>query len=165
MVGRRKLDTPVERVIIMDTKSEACEGVESCKKFVKSRQIATYNTWVSDIYISDIRENFLIAPDGSVYEGRGFRHEGQHSFDTAVTSYNNQAIGVSFIGNYSTCNLTSKQEESFDKFIEKYIGENKIVSNYSVYYVDQFKYQSTEEAINDKLYNKVKYFENWRERK
>lgn len=165
MRGQRNLETPVNKIILMDTKTESCESDDACKQFVKARQIATYTTYFMGFSVNDIRENFLIAADGTVFEGRGFDREGQHTYDYASTSYNNLAIGVSFIGNYSDFELSSKQEESFKKFVEQYVNAGKIISNHRIYYVDQFKYVSTQEQTNDKLFDKTKSFARWKESK
>jgi len=45
---------------------------------------------------ADIGYNFLVAEDGSVYEGRGWDTVGAHTY-----GYNSVSIGIAFIGNFS----------------------------------------------------------------
>lgn len=161
MKGRIKLKPPVKRLIIMDTQTEKCNNTEACKTFVKDRQLVHYNDYEQgSISIQDIRENYLISSDGTIFEGRGFSYEGQHSYDQSKTSYNNEAIGVSFIGIYSEFDIDSRQKESLKYFIQKCIEENNLILEYKVYY----KYQLTESRQSyDKLYETVKTMDHWKE--
>lgn len=44
---------------------------------------------------NDIIYNFLIGCDGTIYEGRGWAVEGDHT-----EGYNHKSIGVAFVGNF-----------------------------------------------------------------
>ena len=161
MKGRIKLKSPVKRLIIMDTQTEKCYNTEACKTLIKDRQLVHYNDYEQGrISIQDIRENFLISSDGTIFEGRGFSYEGQHSYDQSKTSYNSEAIGISFIGNYSEQDIDSRQNESLKYFIQKCIEENNLILEYKLYY----KYQLTESRQTyDKLYETVKMMNHWKE--
>lgn len=159
MSGKKAQKPPIERLIVMDTQTAECNDIETCKAFVKKRQMDNYNDLeLGSITIDDICENFLISPDGNIFEGRGFSKEGQHSFDRSKTSYNNQAIGVSFIGNYTEQDIESSQNESLIYFTQKWIEEDLLVPDYKLYY----KYQLTESRQTyDKLYETVKTMNHW----
>lgn len=159
MKGTKKLKTPIERVILMDTQTGTCNRTEDCTKFVKKRQLDTYATYVAGFSVTDIRENFLIAPDGAIYEGRGFSYEGQHSYDRGLTSYN-KAVGVSFIGNYTEQDLNEKQRKSFKYFLKKFIDTGTIKVDYKIYYKEQLVGSNEVKAV---VYETVKTFDNWRE--
>ena len=56
-----------------------------------------YRMMLQTIGWADIGYNFLIGEDGRVYEGRGWKVTGAHTF-----SYNDSSIGISFIGIFET---------------------------------------------------------------
>lgn len=112
--------------------------------------------------MNDIPENFLIAPDGSIFEGRGFSREGQHTFDYTKTSYNNGALGITFIGDYTERNLTADQVECFNYFIQKSIDDNMVKTDYKLYYKDQLAGTLTSN-VTDQLYETVKSWDHWKE--
>lgn len=45
---------------------------------------------------SFLSSSFLIGEDGRVYEGRGWRTEGAHTY-----GYNDLALGIAFIGDFT----------------------------------------------------------------
>lgn len=63
---------------------------------------------------SDIGYNFLIDPNGVIYEGRygGLGVEGGHAY-----SHNRGTIGVSMLGTYSDVNITPKARESLENLL------------------------------------------------
>lgn len=161
MKGENKLEMPVKRIIIMDTQTEKCYDSNSCKVFLKSRQKSFNKVLLSEgLYTTDIPENFFVAPDGSIFEGRGFTHEGQHSYDQALTSYNNQAIGVSFIGNFTDDDLNSQQLEGFNYFIQKFVREGQIREDYQIYYREQLIGPN---VLTKKLQKNIKTWNHWME--
>lgn len=137
----------------MDTQTDTCSGEEDCKRFVRLRQSE------GNLY-EDIFENFLIASDGSVFEGRGFEFEGQHSFDRVTTSYNNQAIGVSFIGNYTETDLSEDQFEGFKYFVQRSINESLIRVDYKLYFREQLVGPN---VITKRLQAAVTTWDHWTE--
>lgn len=151
--GDKKLKSPVDRIIVMDTQTDTCSGEEDCKTFVRLRQRE------GNLY-EDIFENFLIAPDGSVFEGRGFEFEGQHSFDRVLTSYNNQAIGVSFIGNYTETHLSEDQFEGFKYFVQRSVNESLIRVDYKLYFREQLVGPN---VITKRLQAAVTTWDHWTE--
>jgi len=127
---------------------------------MKKRQ---YDAYLSAVPLTDIQENFLIASDGTIYEGRGFAYEGEHTKDQATTSYNNQAIGVSFIGNYTETSLSTEQIESFEYFVQQMISNGTLIDeNFKLYYNEQLIGSN---ESNDELYKSVRNFTNWQESK
>lgn len=104
----------------MDTQTVTCSGDDACINFVQNRQNSSYLA-----NSQDLPENFLISTDGTIYEGRGYSYEGQHSNDRGSTSYN-KAIGVSFIGNLTENIPSDVQLNSLKYFIEKSVGDGKV---------------------------------------
>lgn len=161
MKSEDKLELPVKRIVIMDTQTEKCDDSNSCKDFLKSRQKSFIKVLLSKgFYTTDLPENFLIAPDGSIFEGRGFTYEGQHSYDQASTSYNSQAIGVTFIGNLTDIDLSSRQLEGFNYFIQKSVKEGQIKEDYQLYYREQLVGPN---VISKKLQDNIKTLDHWKE--
>lgn len=73
-VGKRKQLIPIQRVIIMETGADSCTTLEGCKQFLQHKQNKDYPK------ADDIKENFFVGLDGTIYEGRGWSREGQHSY-------------------------------------------------------------------------------------
>lgn len=165
MQGTKRLTLPVNRIVVHDTQTESCSDDEDCKAFVRQRQIATYGSYYLGISLDDIKENFLISQVGTIFEGRGFSHEGQHTYDACKTSYNS-GLGVSFIGSYTSRNLTENQEKAFVYLIQKFIDEGKIIADYKLYFHEQL---SGLNGLNDPwdgyLARSAKTWSNWRKSK
>jgi N-acetylmuramoyl-L-alanine amidase len=64
---------------------------------------------------NDIAYNFLIAPSGRVYEGRGKEVEGAH------TQGHNNDCGIAFLGDYTTTKLTKAQITAY-KLLRRKLG-------------------------------------------
>lgn len=158
MHGDTKLVSLLTRVIIMDTKTETCDDPTACEIFVRKRQAETYSNFVHGFLLKDIPENFLIASDGTIYEGRGFTYEGQHTYDLATTSYNYNVIGVSFIGDFNHTQLSQKQEEAFIYFTQKSIRDGRLARDYKLYFIEQLVGSNKSKS---KLFQTIKSFENW----
>lgn len=159
MKGRIKLNLPAKRIILMDTVTDPCHDVDDCKLFMQKRQNSSYLSQFQSMQIQDIPENFLIATDGTIFEGRGFSYEGQHTYDIG-TSYNNDAIGISFIGNYSKNELSSAQKESFEYFAQKFVDEGNLEVDHLVYYKQQLIKSN---VADDRLYGFIRTLEGWKE--
>ncbi len=101
---------------------------DSCIKTVQSLQ--TFDRKISNF--NDIRYNFLISEDGSVFEGTGFNYRGHHTFDMLAKYYEN-SIGIFFIGNYSDGSLSQQQINATKSLIRGGIDGGKIAENYLLY--------------------------------
>lgn len=159
MKGKIKLKVPLTRVIIMDTKTDTCEEPTACESFVRKRQADTFATSVHGFGLNDIRENFLIASDGTIYEGRGFTYEGQHTYDSGSTTYNNDVIGVSCIGDFNNIQPNQSQVDALKFFIKKSIEDANLIGDYKLYFIEQLIGSND---INNCLYETVKSFGNWK---
>ncbi len=77
----------------------------------------------------DIGYNFVIAPDGSIFEGRYARrydpweiHDGENRSGEAVqgahvSGYNSGSVGVSLMGNFSTTRMTRAMRKTLVNFL------------------------------------------------
>ncbi|XP_063002099.1 peptidoglycan recognition protein 3-like isoform X2 [Elgaria multicarinata webbii] len=81
-----------EYVVIIHTAGHPCNSQPDCSRDVKNVQAFHQDLkgWC------DIAYNFLIGEDGRVYEGRGWRNEGAHTY-----GYNDLTLGIAFIGSFT----------------------------------------------------------------
>lgn len=63
---------------------------------------------------SDIAYNYLIAPDGTAWEGRGYEVVGAHT-----EGRNSKSIGVCFMGTFTTAAPTPAAVAAFDQLLER----------------------------------------------
>ncbi|XP_063173008.1 peptidoglycan recognition protein 3-like [Candoia aspera] len=84
-------NVPPEYVVIIHTAGNPCRTHADCHNEVKSIQNFHMNLkgWC------DIAYSFLIGEDGYVYEGRGWRNVGSHTY-----GYNDLSLGIAFIGTF-----------------------------------------------------------------
>lgn len=81
----------------------------------------------------DIQENFLIGMDGTVFEGRGLHREGQTTYDS-LTSFNTQALSISFMTTINDKEPNSMQKETFCHFINDSIFSGDLSPKYKAFY-------------------------------
>ncbi|XP_044278717.1 peptidoglycan recognition protein 3-like [Varanus komodoensis] len=81
-----------EYVIIIHTAGTSCETQVECSR--ETRGVQDYHLKIKRW--CDIAYNFLIGEDGNVYEGRGWRSEGSHTY-----GYNDLSLGIAFIGSFT----------------------------------------------------------------
>ncbi|XP_055344216.1 uncharacterized protein LOC129592250 [Paramacrobiotus metropolitanus] len=111
-----------------------CTDRESCKKTVRAIQDDHMGfTPASTTKFADIGYHFLIAMDGSVFEGRGWLVKGSY-----YKPLNTQGFGVAFIGTFpeagtSVAPLTYEAVLSAHRLLRCALSEDYLVSvNYSV---------------------------------
>lgn len=97
----------------------------------------------------DIRENFLIASDGWVYAGRGFGREGQTTFSNSVTSFNSQAISISFLMAEEDIEPSRKQKASLCWFVEHSIENENLAENYTAFHQSLLVSSEDEDELNE----------------
>ena len=74
IIGKQKQLNPIQRIIVMETGDVSCTTTKSCKQFLINKQNKDYPK------ADDIKENFFVGLDGTIYEGRGWNREGQHTY-------------------------------------------------------------------------------------
>lgn len=74
IIGKQKQLKPIQRIIVMETGAVSCTTLKSCKQFLLHKQNVDYPK------VDDIKENFFVGLDGTIYEGRGWNREGQHTY-------------------------------------------------------------------------------------
>ncbi|XP_053134939.1 peptidoglycan recognition protein 3-like [Hemicordylus capensis] len=84
--------TLAEYVIIIHTAGTECNTRAECSR--ETRNVQDYHMATKGW--CDIGYSFLIGEDGYVYEGRGWRSEGAHTY-----GYNDLSLGIAFIGTFT----------------------------------------------------------------
>lgn len=88
--------------------------------------------------LRDIPWNFLIGDDGLVYEGRGFRFQGEIlSENSHISSFDDVGILIAFIGNFSIRTLSSQQVYALDTFLEYASRRDVLIDNFKLLLQDQ----------------------------
>lgn len=88
--------------------------------------------------LRDIPWNFLIGDDGLVYEGRGFRFQGEIlSENSHISSFDDVGILIAFIGNFSIRTLSSQQVNALDTFLEYAFRRDVLIDSFKLLLQDQ----------------------------
>lgn len=151
LIEGKFLSLPLKRIIVgqIDEIKE-CSTKEDCIQRVK--EIKAKN---SDL--QDIPWNFLIGGDGRVYEGRGYKFEGEHSMDVNASDYNDIGIGIGFIGNFTNY-LGVQLIETLEKFIKKSIDEEILSLNYLIFLQDKLVYKKSQAESLEIALNGIKNY-------
>ncbi|XP_072939773.1 uncharacterized protein [Epargyreus clarus] len=91
---------------------------------------------------------FLIGGTGKVYEGRGWSTVGIHTY-----GYNNQSIGIAFIGNFNNQEPTQKALDACRALIQCGVDKERLSAEHKVVYSSQL---IRTESPGKKLASKVK---------
>uniref|UniRef100_A0A6J0V0M9 Peptidoglycan recognition protein 1-like n=1 Tax=Pogona vitticeps TaxID=103695 RepID=A0A6J0V0M9_9SAUR len=81
-----------EYAVIIHTSGTPCRSRAECAR--ETRNVQDYHQRIKGW--CDIAYSFLIGEDGYVYEGRGWRNEGAHTY-----GYNDLSLGIAFIGTFT----------------------------------------------------------------
>ncbi|XP_064544483.1 peptidoglycan-recognition protein LC isoform X5 [Drosophila montana] len=143
------LTLPVHRVIISHTAAEGCESRDVCEARVRVVQNFHMDGWNWD----HIGYNFLVGGDGTVYEGRGWDSQGAHTL-----GYNNDSIGISFIGTFIKIHPTEEQLQACQLLLEEGVRLKKLVPDYKLYGHRQL---SATESPGEILYSIIQTWPHW----
>lgn len=78
--------------------------------------------------MGDIAYHFLIGGNGSIYYGRGWDVEGEHT-----TGFNSNSLCIAMIGTFDTIAPSPKQLHTAQKLIAEGIYLQKLDKNYRLY--------------------------------
>ena len=138
------LSKPVSMVFIHHTAGPSCTTKDECIKRVKQIQ----NFHMDDRSFSDIGYNYLVGEDGRGYEGRGLDKVGAHTYH-----YNDKAIAISVMGNYSKRTPTAEALRAIKAIINCAINAGVVASNYKLY---GHRDAGCTGCPGDKLYEEIK---------
>ncbi|KAK9871294.1 hypothetical protein WA026_011563 [Henosepilachna vigintioctopunctata] len=82
----------------------------------------------------DIGYNFLIGGDGLVFEGRGWKKQGAHTY-----RYNEESIAIGFIGDFNTLIPPDKQLETCKYLIQEGVRLGYIQNAYKLFGARKYK--------------------------
>ncbi|XP_040903069.1 peptidoglycan recognition protein 5 [Toxotes jaculatrix] len=89
---KERLKSSARRVIIHHTALPRFTGLKECKDHMVSIQ----RVHMTERGFDDIGYNFLVAGDGTVFEGRGWGVVGAHT-----KGNNHDSLGIAFMGNFN----------------------------------------------------------------
>lgn len=92
---------------------------------------------------NDIAYNFLVGSDGKVYEGRGFDVEGEHTI-----GYNNNSIGLAFIGEFEYKIPTQRLFDTAKSFLNSAVQLGKLANDYKLIAEKQLTYNTNSPGKN-----------------
>jgi N-acetylmuramoyl-L-alanine amidase len=117
------LQHPVKYVVILHTATETCSTQADCVFIV--RNVQTYH--IESYGWNDIGYSFLVGGDGSAYEGRGWDTEGAFAL-----GYNKVAIGIAFIGTFTSDLPVPKQIQAAKQLIDLGVKNGAISPDYKL---------------------------------
>lgn len=117
-----------------------------------------------ELGLVDIPWNFLIGDDGAVYEGRGFKYQGEIPMNDAVSSFDDIGLHVAFIGNFINEPPSVRQINTFQLFLDDALRQEVLKENYILLLEDQLSMTESPaagllEALteNSKFYSSMKF--------
>nr|XP_042895180.1 peptidoglycan recognition protein 3 isoform X1 [Parasteatoda tepidariorum] len=118
------MKVPVTHVFIHHTAGATCNSKDTCSKLV--RQVQNYhmdtNKW------ADIGYSFLVGGDGRIYEGRGWKAVGAHTYN-----FNSKAIGIAFMGNFDEKEPGSAMLNAARSLIDCGVQKRFITANHEIH--------------------------------
>lgn len=122
------LKPPNKRIMIAHTVTSECENLAECISIMQSiqrNQRQTPTPGFNDIYC-----NFFIGGDGLILEGRGWKVRGEHTI--GATRSHNDAICISFIGNFQDLAPKQSQIDAMWKLLTDGIRTHMLDSDYVI---------------------------------
>uniref|UniRef100_T1PF65 N-acetylmuramoyl-L-alanine amidase n=1 Tax=Musca domestica TaxID=7370 RepID=T1PF65_MUSDO len=145
------LDPPVERVIVIHTRTSNCETQAACTFTVRYTQTFNIESQQQD----DIIYNFLIGGDGNVYEGRGWNYRG-----SVIQGYNDDSISLAYIGSFKKQMPSEKQLNVTRLLLAEGVRLGKLSSDYRIVGANKLDPTSTATSA-DALYESFKDWPHW----
>ncbi|XP_034255308.1 peptidoglycan-recognition protein LE-like [Thrips palmi] len=122
--------SPVQYVILHHSATDTCYSFPEC--VLRIRYLQTFH--MESKNWSDIAYNFLVGGDGYVYVGRGWDKAGAHTLN-----WNHRSVGISLVGTFSYQKPTMEQMRAVFKLIGYGVELNKVVPDYKLAAVCQFR--------------------------
>ncbi|XP_057580587.1 peptidoglycan recognition protein 4-like [Hippopotamus amphibius kiboko] len=116
-----KMNLPAKYVIISHTMGRTCSKSDECLVLVQDIQ----SYWMDKLGSCDTGYNFLVGQDGVIYEGVGWSVQGSHTPD-----YNDIALGVAFMGIFSSTPPNAAALEAAQNLIQCSVAKGHLASNY-----------------------------------
>uniref|UniRef100_A0A1A9Z640 Peptidoglycan-recognition protein n=1 Tax=Glossina pallidipes TaxID=7398 RepID=A0A1A9Z640_GLOPL len=140
---------PVKYVVIHHTVTPECDTFPTCAELLQNMQ--NYHT--QSLKYDDIGYNFLIASDGTVYEGTGWLIIGAHTY-----GYNTNGTGIAFIGDYTAKLPSAAALTSAKKLLSCGVKTGNLQENYELLGGRQ-AFPTLSPGIT--LYNEIQQWDHW----
>lgn len=108
----------------------------------------------------NVSYNFLIGGDGNVYEGHGFRYQGEAASSSFGSSFDDVGISVAFIGTFTNLAPSEIQIKTFFGFVDDAVKRELIKPEHQVFARDQLVPTDTPAV---KLIEKIKTWDSFHE--
>ncbi|KAF2898067.1 hypothetical protein ILUMI_08110 [Ignelater luminosus] len=146
------LKSPVPNVIIMHTATDNCLDIGTCTfhvRYIQSFHIDSRGWW-------DIGYNWLVGGDGYAYEGRGWTSQGAN-----VYGYNENSIGIAFIGSFNQIMPPERQITAAKQLIKIGVEKGYIAKDYKLLAASQLQETRSPGLL---LYEDMKKWPHWSEK-
>lgn len=141
---------PAPYVHIHHTAGAACDTDAKCSQQMRNIQKLHLDTrkW------SDIGYNFCVGGNGMIYIGRGWDRQGAHA-----PGYNNQSIGICFIGTFTSQTPTQAAIKAAQDLIACGVAQGHIRPTYGLV---GHRQTSATACPGDSLFNLVRTWPKWK---
>nr|AFM38195.1 peptidoglycan-recognition protein S2-like protein [Anasa tristis] len=120
---------PTPYVVVCHTASNFCTNTEVCINMIRGIE-----SWHINVGFTAIGYNFLIAGDGYIYEGRGWKKVGAHT-----KGINCKSIGIGFVGDFNKDQLLPSMVEAYNILVEEGVRRGELTQDYTMIGTYQFK--------------------------
>ncbi|XP_018526195.1 peptidoglycan recognition protein 5 [Lates calcarifer] len=121
---KESLKGSAQRAIIHHTALPSCEGLKKCKDHVASIQ----RGHMTDRGFDDIGYNFLVAANGTVFEGRGWGVVGAHT-----KGNNHDSVGIAFMGNFNNDTPSKEAILSVKQLLQSGVSKGFLHNKFSLF--------------------------------
>lgn len=120
---------PTPYVVVCHTAGHFCTNTAVCVNVI--RGVESWNINSGSLAIG---YNFLIAGDGFIYEGRGWKKQGAHTL-----GINCKSIGIGFVGNFNSDKLLPSMVEAYNILMAEGVRRKELTPDYKVVAANQIK--------------------------
>lgn len=106
--------------------------------------------------LNDIAYNFLVGGDGSVYVGRDWQFQDEHT-----TDFDDKSICIAFIGTFDNQSSSDQQLHSAHQMIDIDVEKKHIKSTYDLY--GQSQLSTKVNSPGTILFEIIKTWKHWRQ--
>lgn len=167
------LSLPVERIVASQTEGIQC--FEEVKYYSVNICLINFGSHLKAVCIAemirlqilyfsygyiDIPWNYLISGDGSIYEGRGFRYQGDIPRNDSASSFDDIGLLIGFIGNFANERPRQEQRDAFKALVDLLIGRDVVTQDFTLFSQDQLIMTEPEAAgFYEALKNNTNFYE------
>ncbi|XP_049433088.1 peptidoglycan recognition protein 5 [Epinephelus fuscoguttatus] len=120
---KEALKGTAQRVFIHHTANPSCKDQKACM----DRLVSIQRVHMTERGFDDIGYNFLVGPDGTVYEGRGWAVVGAHA-----KKNNHDSLGIAFMGNFDNDTPSAEAMSSVKKLLKLGVCEGNLTPKFTL---------------------------------